>query len=217
MTTALRVPEYGYDRAGPNCSHAYLWPALERMIRRRALQPATPETRPRVLDAGCGNGAISARLRSLGFLVSGFDASPLGVALARQAVPDGSFEVLCSGDPLGETLGTDWDLIVSLEVIEHLYDPRRFVAEMYELLRPGGVFIVTTPYHGYLKNLVLALSGKMDRHFTALWDGGHIKFWSYATLKSVLLEAGFVAPEFLGAGRLPWLWSSMVVAVQKPL
>jgi hypothetical protein len=37
---------------------------------------------------------------------------------------------------------------------------------------------VSTPYHGYHKNLGLALSGKMDAHFTALWEGGHIKFFS---------------------------------------
>jgi len=38
--------------------------------------------------------------------------------------------------------------------------------------------------------------------------------WSYDTLNAVLLEAGFIAPEFPGAGRLPGLWRSMIVAVQ---
>ena len=76
-------------------------------------------------------------------------------------LPDGRFEVLGSGDALNRVLGTGWDLIVSQEVIEHLYAPRRFVAEMFDLLRPGGVCIVTTSYHGYFKNLVLALSGKI--------------------------------------------------------
>jgi 2-polyprenyl-3-methyl-5-hydroxy-6-metoxy-1,4-benzoquinol methylase len=216
MTPLPLVPEYGYGTAGPNCSHPYLWPALRGMIRQLRLDPVAGTARPRLLEAGCGNGEIASRLAALGFQVSGFDASTQGIALARLAVPDGRFEVLCSGDDLGEVLGTGWDLIVSLEVIEHLYAPRRFVSELFDLLRPGGVFIVTTPYHGYLKNLALALSGRMERHFTALWDGGHIKFWSYATLTAVLLEAGFIAPALRGAGRLPWLWSSMVVAVRKP-
>lgn len=43
-------------------------------------------------------------------------------------------------------------------------------------------------------------------------EDGHV--WTYDTLDAVLLEAGFLAPEFPGAGRLPWLWSSMVAAVQ---
>ena len=42
--------------------------------------------------------------------------------------------------------------------------------------------MLSTPYHGYLKNLALAVSGRMDRHFTALHVGGHIKFFSIETL-----------------------------------
>jgi 2-polyprenyl-6-hydroxyphenyl methylase/3-demethylubiquinone-9 3-methyltransferase len=57
-------------------------------------------------------------------------------------------------------------------------------------LKPAGHFIVSTPYHGWLKNVVLALSGKMDNHFTALWDGGHIKFWSRETLSRLLRSKG---------------------------
>jgi hypothetical protein len=48
------------------------------------------------------------------------------------------------------------------------------------LLSPGGVAFISTPNHGYLKTLALAVTGKMDAHFTASWDGGHIKFFSIA-------------------------------------
>ncbi len=68
-----------------------------------------------------------------------------------------------TGDALNRVLGTGWDLIVSLEVIEHLFAPRRFVAEMFDLLRPGGVFIVTTAYHGYFKNLAVCWSATRSR------------------------------------------------------
>lgn len=83
------------------------------------------------------------------------------------------------------------------------------------MLRPGGLFIITTPYHGYFKNLVMAVTGKMDNHFTVLWDGGHIKFWSYKTLSTLLQENGFRVDHFYGAGRFPWLWKSMVLAAVK--
>jgi 2-polyprenyl-3-methyl-5-hydroxy-6-metoxy-1,4-benzoquinol methylase len=211
-----RVAEYGYSDAAPSCAHAYLWPRVRALILEQGLNTAASRRAPRALDAGCGNGQIAARLCGLGFEVAGFDASPQGVAQARRAVPNGRFEVLQSGEALASILGTDWDLVVSLEVIEHLYAPRRFVAETFELLRPGGVLIVSTPYHGYLKNLVLAASGKLDAHFTALWDGGHIKFWSYRTLTALLAQSGYTAPVFRGAGRLPWLWKSMVISVRKP-
>jgi hypothetical protein len=65
----------------------------------------------------------------------------------------------------------------------------------FRLLRPSGYFIVDTPYHGYVKNLALALSGELDSHFTALWDGGHIKFWSRETLSAMLIEEGFTEDD----------------------
>jgi hypothetical protein len=69
---------------------------------------------------------------------------------------------------------------------------------------------LTTPYHGYLKNLALAISGKMDKHFTALWDGGHIKFFSVVTMKSLLISEGYEDIKFKFAGAIPYLWKSML-------
>ena len=55
----------------------------------------------------------------------------------------------------------------------------------------------------------------MDSHFTALWDGGHIKFWSRRTLSLLLDECGFQIIDFEGAGRVPFLWKSMIVVATK--
>lgn len=79
----------------------------------------------------------------------------------------------------------------------------------------GGVAIISTPYHGYWKNLALAVTGKMDRHFTALWDHGHIKFWSRKTLKKLLLEARFSDIKFVRVGRIPLFAKSMIAIVKK--
>ena len=78
----------------------------------------------------------------------------------------------------------------------------------------GGQFIVTTPYHGYLKNLTIALANKMDYHLSALWEGGHIKFWSRRTLAILLREAGYHHLVFTGAGRIPYLWRHMVFSAR---
>lgn len=58
---------------------------------------------------------------------------------------------------------------------------------------------------------MLALLGQMDRHYHALWDGGHIKFWSRKTLTKLLEEQDFCVIEFKGCGRLPFLWKSMLL------
>jgi 2-polyprenyl-6-hydroxyphenyl methylase/3-demethylubiquinone-9 3-methyltransferase len=108
-------------------------------------------------------------------------------------------------------LGGLFDAVVALEVVEHLYDPRAFAGRVHECLRPGGTFILSTPYHGYMKNLLIALCGKFDAHVSPLWDGGHIKFRSRKTLTALLEEAGFRPAAFVGAGQLPYLWKSMIL------
>lgn len=85
-----------------------------------------------------------------------------------------------------------------------------------DLLAPGGHAIVSTPYHGYWKNLALALSGQMDRHYTALWDHGHIKFWSVDTLTRLMAEKGLEHVSTDRVGRIPALAKSMVLVFRKP-
>jgi 2-polyprenyl-3-methyl-5-hydroxy-6-metoxy-1,4-benzoquinol methylase len=105
---------------------------------------------------------------------------------------------------------------IAIEVIEHLYSPRDYFDFCKRILQKsgGGKLIVSTPYHGYLKNVALSISGHMDKHFTVLWDGGHIKFWSKKTLSSVLVERGFTDLNFIGCGRLPYLWKSMIMTAR---
>ena len=109
-----------------------------------------------------------------------------------------------------------FDVVLSTEVVEHLFEPRRFVARAAEALRPGGILIITTPYHGYLKNLAIAATNGFDGHFSALWDGGHIKFWSKKTLTQLLEEHGqFRVESFQGVGRVPGLWKSMILVARR--
>jgi hypothetical protein len=67
-----------------------------------------------------------------------------------------------------------------------------------------------------MKNLAIAALGTWDRHASPLWDGGHIKLWSRRTLFDLLHEMGFRELAFRGAGRVPFLWMSMVVRGTRP-
>lgn len=109
-----------------------------------------------------------------------------------------------------------FDLVISTEVIEHVYAPREWAKGCLRALRPGGRLICTTPYHGYVKNLAISLLGRWDFHVDPLWDGGHIKLWSPRSLSRLLTEAGFVNLKFRGAGRLPFLWMTMIVSAEAP-
>ncbi|HEY5552108.1 MAG TPA: hypothetical protein VIK52_09475 [Opitutaceae bacterium] len=67
-----------------------------------------------------------------------------------------------------------------------------------------------------MKNLVLSLTDRWDDHLSPFWDGGHIKFWSRKTLTRLLEEEGFRVTGFIGAGRVPCLWMSMIMVAVKP-
>lgn len=202
--------EYPYETAAANPSHGHLCPAIERGL------SSLPKG-ARVLDIGCGNGSLTAAWAKGGWDVTGVDLSESGVAQAKASHPNIAFHRLPVGPALVEYFGEgSFDAIVSAEVVEHLYAPRDLAQVGFTLLKNGGVLVLTTPYNGYLKNLVIAAAGKMDKHWTVLWDGGHIKFWSWKTIRVLLEEAGFTGLEFGAAGRVPYLWKSMVVRAWKP-
>ncbi len=204
--------EYRYYDSAPTYANAYLWPVVKReaLIIKGALQgqPA------RAFDLGCGNGATAGMLSDLGFDVTGIDASESGIAHAIASYPRCRFDVASVYDNLPSRYGS-FSLVVSLEVVEHLYEPSKLARAVHDLLAPGGMAIISTPYHGYLKNLALAVTGSLDRHFSALWDGGHIKFFSRSTLHQLLSQAGFRDAQILRVGRIPPLAKSMIAITRK--
>ncbi|RWY57345.1 class I SAM-dependent methyltransferase [Mucilaginibacter gilvus] len=165
-----------------------------------------------ILDLGCGNGYLVNHLLSLGYNVYGTDASEQGIAIARKTNPERFFVQDLSIDKLPPELqGLKFDTIISTEVIEHLYDPEKFIDFCKRALTANGELIISTPYHGYVKNLLLSLANKWDEHMSPLWLGGHIKMWSAKTLGQLLNGKGFTVTQFEGCGRIPYLWMSMII------
>lgn len=201
MTTAYK--DYRYNTAEAAHTHGYLLRPLLSML-------GPPDGA--VLDLGCGNGALARELLARGYNVYGVDASATGIEIARAAAP-GRFHVadIASGALPPELAAKRFEVVVCTEVVEHLYDPRGLIGFARSILPRGGRIVLSTPYHGYLKNVVLAVTGRFDAHFTVLWDGGHIKFFSRRTLEHMLRELDFDVEDFAGAGRIPLLWKSMLL------
>lgn len=207
---SLPISGYCYADGLTNPSHRHLLPPL-----RSKLRQLEPEGHGRLFELGCGNGSVAAILSADGWEVTGVDPSEQGIAAASLAHPGLRLELGSAYDDLAGRYGR-FPVVVSLEVVEHVYAPRDYALTLFELLEPGGTAIISTPYHGYLKNLALAVTGKMDQHFTALWDHGHIKFWSMKTLSTLLTEAGFEEPRYLRVGRIPPLAHSMIAIAHRP-
>ena len=225
---AIEAEEFVWRQAGLTPAHRYLLPALLQVLRRARART--------VLDLGCGNGALTQALGRAGFDMTGVDMSASGLALARRECPGIRFVQANLEDPLEPELRRAFDAVLAVEVIEHLLLPddaigvtmepipvlaveviehlllpRAIFQRAREALRPGGVLVVTTPYHGYIKNLLLALTNRFDAHWHPLRDYGHVKFFSRATLTRLFEEQGFAVKQVRRLGRIPPLAKSMLV------
>ena len=174
-----------------------------------------------ICDLGCGNGYLAGQLGRRGFSVLGIDASDTYLESARRhnAGERVSFKKGLIGTELVSELRAThppFDLVVSSDVIEHIYDPLAFLETAFALLRPGGTAVIGTPYHGYLKNIAISLTGKWDEHHSVHWHGGHIKFFSVPSLTNLLRRAGFAEPHFEYYGRFPGFWKNMISVSTKP-
>lgn len=201
--------EYSYGDAIPSCTASYVWPPVFGILKEEA------PSRVSVFDLGCGNGAFAAALAERGYDVTGVDPSEEGIRQARQAHPSLDTHVGSTYDDLADQFGR-FPVVTSLEVIEHVYDPHQYAGCIFDLLERGGVAVLSTPYHGYLKNLAMAILGKIGTtHYSPLWTHGHIKIWSPSTLRELLEETGFRNVRFRRVGRIPPLAKSMIAIATK--
>jgi 2-polyprenyl-6-hydroxyphenyl methylase/3-demethylubiquinone-9 3-methyltransferase len=180
------------------------------------LKDCSSGRRLRLVDVGCGDGYGASRYAQAGHEVQGFDASPAEIDRARSHHPDLRLEVASVYEA---NIVDRWqgpvDGVVALEVVEHLFDPKAFFTQCHRLLKEEGRLIISTPYHGYWKNLAMAILGKWDQHHGVDWDGGHIKFFSWGSLSDMARKAGFRNLRFIGVGRVPYFWKSMILVAEK--
>ncbi|RZL50476.1 MAG: class I SAM-dependent methyltransferase [Pedobacter sp.] len=197
--------DYGYENSLPTHAHQYIAKPILKLLN---------TDNQTILDLGCGNGAFVNLMVNKGLNAYGTDASAKGIQIASELLPERfALQDLATDELPLQFAHLKFDTIIATEVIEHLYDPRKFISFCKKILlkNGGGELILSTPYHGYLKNLLLAVTGKWDQHANPLWDGGHIKLWSKHTLCKLLTEQGFTVTDFVGCGRIPYVWMSMVI------
>ena len=128
------ISGYHYDHAGFNHSHSYLLPTVFRLLDGLNL----PISERRLFELGCGNGSVAHELSQRGWDVTGIDPSTEGITQANQAYPDLKLYSGSAYDDLATRYGS-FPVVLSLEVVEHVYFPRQYAATVFSLLQGGGV------------------------------------------------------------------------------
>jgi 2-polyprenyl-6-hydroxyphenyl methylase/3-demethylubiquinone-9 3-methyltransferase len=182
---------------------SFLLEQLARAAERRARSRGETSLPPslRVLDVGCGEGQLTAAIAGAGYRVLGVDVAeePLRRARSRHAGLE-----LRRIEPEGEWPLADasFDAVWSGETIEHVADTARWLSELRRVMRSGAVLILSTPAHGPVTRLGLALSReRFERHFDPRAD--HLRFFTLRTLVRLLEDFGFEQIDAREAGGLP--------------
>lgn len=119
-----------------------------------------PLTGKRALDLGCGGGLLAEPLARLGAVVTGIDAAPENIAAARLHAAGQGLTIDYRAGSVDALAGETFDLVISLEVIEHATDPGAFVAGLARALAPGGLLLLSTPNRTALSRFAMITLGE---------------------------------------------------------
>jgi 2-polyprenyl-3-methyl-5-hydroxy-6-metoxy-1,4-benzoquinol methylase len=164
---------------------AHLLPGGKDAIEAAVMFQGAPPPGAKVLDVGCGSGALLARMRAVGWDVEGVDFDPQAVEVARAR----GLTVHCGDLIRQEYPDAHFDVVHLGHVIEHVHDPLGLVRECRRILQPGGRLVLLTPNAG----------GWGHRHFDRDWYAldppRHLHLFRVANLVEVVRRAGFVRVE----------------------
>ena len=155
----------------------------------------------RVLDVGCGEGRFAAELDAIGASVVGVDIAEEPLRRARELHPQLDLRLVAARGEW-ELPDAAFDAVWAGEVIEHVADTAAWLSEVRRVLRPGGRLLLSTPAHGRLSMLRLALSqNALAEHFDP--RGEHLRFYTRGTLTELLEDFRFESVDVRAAGS-PW-------------
>jgi 2-polyprenyl-6-hydroxyphenyl methylase/3-demethylubiquinone-9 3-methyltransferase len=180
---------------------------LLELVEARLAPPGRALPGLRVLDIGCGAGLLCEPFAGRGALVTGVDAAAKNIAAARLHATAGNLHIdYRVGDP-GQVLDADerFDLVVLLEVVEHVDDAAALVAKAARHVAPGGLLVAST-IDRTLKSFVFAIVGA-EYVFRVLPRGTHrwSKFVRPSELQTAAQRCGLSLLDLRGMRYLPVL------------
>jgi ubiquinone/menaquinone biosynthesis C-methylase UbiE len=149
-----------------------------------------------ILEVGCGDASFTQNLAKHSSRVTAVDISTSQIERNARALPHIKFipHDIAQSFPFADQ---SFEVIWCSEVLEHLFDPGMALREMYRVLASGGRLLVTVPYHGVFKGVLIALF-KWDEHFAP--TSPHLRFFTRKTLSQLVAAAGFERIETTTCG-----------------
>jgi len=173
-----------WDAKGPFAPLHKFNPARLAFVRDRAAERFGRDVKTRnafdgltLLDVGCGGGLMAEPMRRLGFAVTAIDASAENIGTARAHAEQHALDIAyraATVEQLEAEGAGPFDLVLTLEVIEHVADPEAFIRACSRLVKPGGMMVVAT-LNRTLKSLAL---GKIAAEYLLRWVPAGTHDWN---------------------------------------
>ena len=156
----------------------------------------------KALDVGCGAGLLCEPLARLGARVTGLDAAPENIAAAQAHAAGQGLAIDYCNQAIEDFGDSGFDLVTSLEVIEHVDDPARFVAGLADALSQDGLMILSTPNRTTRSKILLVelaeRTGRIPRG-----THHHDQFLTPDELTQLLQDAGLRVTDVTGINYSP--------------
>lgn len=167
-----------------------------------------------ILDIGCGNGHLLYQFRDSFKKLVGLEYSAHRLSQAKANLIDFNFVPLQGSAEDMSTIETNSvDRIVSADTVEHVPDVYLAAKEMYRVLKPNGTLVINTPNIAFIKKRLLLCLGRFPATSQPnegigsdiLYDGGHLHYFTFRSLRIILQNAGFSMIRKIGYGRFGYL------------
>ena len=143
-----------------------------------------------ILELGCSSGRTTSVLKGWGHRVTAVELDPEFVEAVRPFVERVVHGDLDSPSTLGALAGSSFDLIIAADVLEHLREPTRCLRQALDLLRPGGVVVLSIPNVGHGDLRLALLDGQFEYSEIGLLDRTHVQLFTRSSLERLVHDAG---------------------------
>ena len=172
---------------------------------RSEIFPLVPKNCEKLLDIGCGAGRTSSRLKELGLVryAVGMEVDPVAAAEAKNHL-DHVIVADLNRDSF-PVLQEKFDLVLCLDVLEHLLDPWSALKEIHKNIQPGGSIIVSLPnVRNFRVLLPLLFAGRWDYRDTGILERTHFRFFTKKSAQELVTNAGFTIEKIEYTGGINW-------------
>jgi 2-polyprenyl-3-methyl-5-hydroxy-6-metoxy-1,4-benzoquinol methylase len=145
----------------------------------------------RILDVGCGFGALGEELKKRGNYAVGLDVSQYAINIAKKRIDEAYLTDVTQVETVPLSQEEQFDLIIFADILEHVYNPLQLLKDYRPYLKSTGHIIVSVPNIASWPVRLGLLFGRFEYKESGILDKTHIRFFTKKSAKKLIDDAGY--------------------------